>query len=218
MASRGNVAEPRRLAPRLYLVTPQVTAGLTDTLAAMLDAADVAAVLLALPASAERALITGVKAVAPMVQAKGAALLLDGHADLVARSGADGAHLTGIDAFGNAFASLKPERIAGCGGLATRHDAMLAAETGADYVMFGEPDADGRRPALDAVVERVGWWAEVFEIPCVGYATAFDEIAPLVQAGADFVAVGPFIFEDPRGPARAIAEATQRLLVPEVVG
>ena len=44
-------------------------------------------------------------------------------------------------------ASLKPERIAGCGGLATRHDAMLAAEAGADYVMFGEPD-DERTPAV----------------------------------------------------------------------
>ena len=38
---------------------------------------------------------------------------------------------------------LKPERIVGVGGLATRHDAMLAAEQGADYVMFGEPDQVG---------------------------------------------------------------------------
>ena len=50
--------------------------------------------------------------------------------------------------FSAAVASLKPDRIAGCGGLATRHDAMLAAESGADYVMFGEPDdADTGRPS-----------------------------------------------------------------------
>ena len=41
---------------------------------------------------------------------------------------------------------------------------MLAAEAGADYVMFGEPDENGARPAFAAVEERVAWWAEVFEI------------------------------------------------------
>ena len=87
-----------------------------------------------------------------------------------ARAGADGAHLTGMAAFTAALEQLKPERIAGVGGLATRHDAMVAAEAGADYVMFGEPDAAGERPAFDAIEERIAWWAEVFEAPCVGYA------------------------------------------------
>ena len=85
-----------------------------------------------------------------MVQDKGAALLIDGHAELVARAGADGAHLTGIAAFSEALERLKPERIAGVGGLASRHDAMVAAERGADYVMFGEPDASGERPGFRA--------------------------------------------------------------------
>ena len=67
---------------------------------------------------------------------------------------------------------------------------MLAGEAGADYVMFGEPDAAGRRPAFDAVAKRVAWWAELFEIPCVGFAVGLDEVAPLAAAGADFVAVG----------------------------
>lgn len=218
MASPTNQTEPRRPVPRLYLAVPQITAGIADAIASALDAADVAAVLLSLPAGDERSLISTVKALAPAIQGKGAALLLDGHADLVARSGADGAHLTGIEAFGAALPSLKPERIAGCGGLTSRHDAMVAAETGADYVMFGEPEAGGRQPSLEAVLERIGWWAEVFEIPCVGYAAALDQVAPLVQAGADFVAVGAFVFEDPRGPAAAIAGAAQRLVVPETVG
>ena len=56
--------------------------------------------------------------------------------------------LTGIDAFDGALEQLKPERIAGAGGLATRHDAMLAAEAGADYVMFGEPDATDNAAGL----------------------------------------------------------------------
>src|SRR5262245_2751893 len=160
MASRGTTAEPRRLAPRLYLVTPQDSAGLADKLAQALGSADVAAVLLRLPPNDERGYVNQTKSLAPIVQDKGAALILDGHPDLAARAGADGAHLTGIDALTDALATLKPARIAGCGGLETRHDAMLAAEAGADYVMFGEPDAAGHRPSFEAIIERVAWWAE----------------------------------------------------------
>src|SRR5437660_11986554 len=133
MASRGKQAEPRRPAPRLYLVTPQDPAGLTDRLAEALAAADIAAVLLRLPDTDERNRINHAKAIAPTVQNKGAALLLDGCAQLAARAGADGAHLSGIDAFRASLATLKPDRIAGCGGLASRHEAMVVAEAGADY-------------------------------------------------------------------------------------
>ncbi|MGH6771358.1 MAG: thiamine phosphate synthase [Xanthobacteraceae bacterium] len=217
MASRPHPAQARRPAPRLYLVTPPVSeaASFADALAAMLEGADVAAVLLALDAANERTLVNRVKAIAPAVQGKEVALLVDGHPEIVARGGADGAHLSGIDAFTAAAPALKPERIAGCGGLTSRHDAMLAGEGAADYVMFGEPGADARRPALDAIVERVGWWSEVFEIPCVGYAASFEEIAPLAQAGAEFVALGPFVFEDRRGGAIALEDAARCLAVAE---
>ncbi len=219
MASREHAAEARRPVPRLYLVTPQVDrpAGIRDALAAALDVADVAAVLLRLQPVDERAAINHVKALAPVVQDKGVALILDGLPDLVARAGADGAHLTGIAAFNAALPALKPARIAGCGGLTSRHDAMLAAEGGADYVLFGEPDTAGHRPSLQAVVERVAWWAEVFQVQCVGYAATLAEIKPLAEAGADFVAVGECIFADTRGPARAIAEAAQSLSPAEAV-
>ena len=212
-------ADLKRSAPRLYLVTPPI--GDAEAFAATLDgalaAADSAAVLLRLKPDGERALINRVKPLAAMAQRRDVALLLDGQAEIAARAGADGAHLTGIEAFMAAVDSLRPARIAGCGGLQTRHDAMLAAERGADYVLFGEPDANGHRPAFAAIIERVEWWAEVFEIPCVGFAATPAEIAPLVIAGADFVAVGGVIWDDPRGPAAAIADAGQQLLVPEAV-
>jgi thiamine-phosphate pyrophosphorylase len=219
MAKRPQPDEPRRPAPRLYLVTSATAepAGLGERIAPALSAADVAAVLVSLTGDDERGLLNGLKTLAPTVQNAGAALLLDGRPDLVARAGADGAHLAGIEAFNAALSSLKPERIAGCGALATRHDAMTAAEAGADYVMFGEPDARGHRPSFEAIVERVEWWAEVFEVPCVGYATHLDEIAPLAAAGADFVAVGRFIFDDPRGTAAAMTDAMKRLVIPETV-
>ena len=219
MANRSQPPEPQRPAPRLYLVAPRAAdpARLVDALAEALGAADVGAVLLPIAGDDERALLNAVKAVAAAVQGAGAALLLDGRADLVARAGADGAHLSRIDELSAALASLKPDRIAGCGGLATRHDAMSAAEAGADYVMFGEPDERGHRPSFEAVLERVEWWAEVFEIPCVGYAAHLDEIAPLSAAGADFVAVGAFVFDDPRGPVAVMKDAMARLTISEAV-
>src|SRR5688572_17170748 len=90
-----------RPAPRLYLVTPEITdpAGFTDALVQALGAADVAAVLLRLAKADERSLINHAKALAPRIQEAGAALILHGHESLVAKSGADGAHLTGIETF-----------------------------------------------------------------------------------------------------------------------
>ncbi len=216
MASRPKNVTPRP-APRLYLITPPIVdaSAFSPQLTAALDIGDVAAVLLRVAEADDRTLINCAKALTAPVQAKDAALLLDGHAELVAPTGADGAHLTGIAAFTKALDQLKPERIVGAGGLATRHDAMLAAEQGADYVMFGEPDAAGERPAFAAIEDRIAWWAELFEIPCVGYAASLDEMSPLVTAGADFIALGDFVWRDTRVITAAISEAGKYLRLPE---
>jgi thiamine-phosphate pyrophosphorylase len=216
MASRPKQATPRP-APRLYLITPQIAdaSAFSAQVISALEAGDVAAVLLRLGDGHERALINCAKSLAGAVQGKECALLIEGRFDLVARSGADGAHLTGVAALMEALDQLKPDRIAGAGGLASRHDAMVVAERGADYVMFGEPDAAGKRPSLSAIEERVRWWADVFEIPCVGYAASLDEIAPLSLAGADFVALGEFVWRDEDAIASVIAEAGRTLRLPE---
>jgi thiamine-phosphate pyrophosphorylase len=175
-------------------------------------------VLLRLEPSDERTLINRAKAIGAPVQRRDVALILDGYPEIAARAGADGAHLTGIEAFTAALATLKPDRIAGAGGLHSRHDAMLAGEAGADYVMFGEPDrrrGGGRgRPPFDAVLERVEWWADLFELPCVGYADSLDEVGALAQAGADFVALGDWLWTHPNGPAATLAMAAAGLLTP----
>jgi thiamine-phosphate pyrophosphorylase len=199
--------------PRLYLATPDVDdpSSLIAGLPGLLAGADVAAVLVRLKPTDQRTMISRVKALAPTVQGSGAALLLDGHVELVARAGADGAHLTGIAAMEEALPSLKPDRIIGVGGLATRHDSMAAGELGADYVLFGEPDARGQRPSAEAIAERLGWWAELFEPPCVGFAASREEAYEFAMAGADFVLVGDFIWNDPRGAAAALSDAQQAI-------
>jgi thiamine-phosphate pyrophosphorylase len=204
---------PPRPAPRLYLATPAVDdpSALAASLPGVLAKADVAAVLLRLKPTDPRTMITRVKALAPVVQNCGAALLLDGHVELVARGGADGAHLTGIEAMADALPTLKPDRIAGVGGLATRHDSMSAGEAGADYVLFGEPDARGQRPSTEAIAERLQWWAELFEPPCVGFAGSREEAREFAAAGADFVLVDDFIWADPRGAAAMLSEVEQAI-------
>ena len=216
MVSRSKQADPRP-APRLYLATPAIAdaQAFAAPLATALAAGDVAAVLLRLADADERTQINRVKTLCRIVQDKDAALLTDGRVEIVARAGADGAHVTGIVSFEDAIERLKPERIVGVGGLVTRHDAMVAAEAGADYVMFGEPDAAGERPRLAAIEERVAWWAEVFEAPCVAYAASLDEVAPLVKAGADFIALGDWLWRDPHTIAAILSRATADMRLPE---
>jgi thiamine-phosphate pyrophosphorylase len=194
--------------PRLMLVTPVVAdaEAFAPTLAAACAAADIAAVIVRLASGDERTQINRLKALVHATQGCETAFLVEGHPEIVARAGADGAHLAGTDALAAAIPALKPDRIAGAGGLRERHDAMLAAESGADYVLFGEPDETSHRPAIEAVIERVAWWAEIFQIPCVAYAAHLNEVDKLAVAGADFIALADSIWAV--APTRALAEAT----------
>ena len=180
-------------------------------LPALLAAADVAAVLVRLKETDQRSMISRLKQLAPAIQNAGAALLVESHVELVARAGADGAHVTGLAALEEALPTLKPDRIAGIGGLVTRHDSMAAGELGADYVLFGEPDAMGERPSAEAIAERLQWWDELFEPPCVGFAASLAEASEFAAAGADFVQVGDFVWADPRGAKAALIDAAQAI-------
>jgi thiamine-phosphate pyrophosphorylase len=184
---------------------------LMENLPHLLARADVAAVLLRLKPADPRTLISRIKALAPAIQDAGAALLLEAHVELVARAGADGAHVSGVEAFKDALPTLKPDRIAGCGGLKTRHDSMMAGELGADYVLFGEPDEHGQRPSVEAIAERLQWWDQLFEPACVGFAESCKEAGEFARAGADFVLVGDFIWADPLGAGAALQQAEQTI-------
>jgi thiamine-phosphate pyrophosphorylase len=82
---------------------------------------------------------------------------------------------------------------------------MAAGELDVDYLMFGDLDPGGE-PA-DSVLERAGWWAEIFNVPCIAVAHELAEVEALAKCGAEFVALGAFAFDDPRGPATVVAEA-----------
>ena len=177
--------------PRLVLFSPPVDpARATVLIADACRAADVASIVLRTAGLTEERILAYAKAILPVAIEEGAALLLEDRADLVEETKADGAHFTNFMA---QAPRQKPRFIAGAAGLVSRHDAMTAGEAGADYVMFGEP-IGGKRPALDAIVERVAWWAEIFQIPCVAYAASLGEAPALVRAGADFIALDDAIW------------------------
>jgi thiamine-phosphate pyrophosphorylase len=198
----------------LYLVTPQLSAADADAFARIfagaLESAPIACALVRLAPGSEahaKAIVT------PLLRpARDAdcALLIEKDTRLAARLGADGVHIAGADDdLADAIKSLKPERIVGAGSLRTRDDAMTAGEMGADYVMFGEPQGGAQTTGLASLVsltERVVWWAEIFETPCVAYADTIPAAGVLAEAGADFIALGDAIW-NVSSPAAAVREA-----------
>ena len=195
----------------LYLITPPLTASAAGAFAAVfaevLKAAPVASALVRFAPGAQADAKT---IVAPLLRAAAAAdcaLLIENDARLAARLGADGVHVDGAGAdLTAAIESLKPERIVGAGSLRTRDEAMVAGEAGADYVMFGEPRPGAPTIGAPSLVERVGWWAEIFETPCVAYAETIAAAGALADAGADFAALGEAIWER-ASPSEAVREA-----------
>lgn len=208
---RGQSREPAQ--PRLVLVTPLIedAASFAPLLDAACRAADVAATILRLAPGIDDESKSRVRGLAPGPQAAGVALLLEGHVSLVAPTSADGVFVNGVEAVVSARSMLKADLIVGAGRLESRHDAMVAGDSGADFVLFGEPAENGDRPALPALIERVTWWAELFVVPCVAYAARVEEIDPLVRAGADFIAVGNETVWGAADPIAALQAAARRL-------
>jgi thiamine-phosphate pyrophosphorylase len=193
---------------RLYLITPQRLdpLGFRDSLAAALDAGDVACLQLRLKDATEDEIARATDALMPIAAARGVAFLLNDNAALAAKLGCDGAHLGQGDGNHAEGRRLLEGRILGITCHASRHLAMEAGEIGADYVAFGAFfPTDTKETAHRAAPDILAWWQEMFEIPSVaiGGITAAN-CAPLVQAGADFLAVVGAVWNHPEGPAQGV--------------
>lgn len=178
-----------------------------ERVTALMRSGDVAAVVLR-PVPDGGGDAARIQPVVEAIQAEGAAALVDGAATFVAAAGLDGVHVDSLAAVAAAVRTLKPQGIVGAGGLASRHEAMEAGEAGADYVLFGPlAPAAGSFPRT---LDLIDWWAELFEVPCVGIAETLDEAEALATAGADFVALSEAMLAGPDGPA-IVAAAQARL-------
>ncbi|HUZ65265.1 MAG TPA: thiamine phosphate synthase [Acetobacteraceae bacterium] len=194
---------------RLYLVTPPRLdpVAFADQLAAALDAGDVAAVQLRLKDADDDTLRRAIDALRPVVQPRGVAFLLNDRPDLARASGCDGAHVGQTDTPApTARTLLGPDLTLGVTCHDSRDLAMAAGEAGADYVAFGAffPSGTKETPTR-ADPEILQWWSELMALPCVaiGGITAAN-CAPLVQAGADFLAVVGAVWSHPDGPAAGV--------------
>jgi thiamine-phosphate pyrophosphorylase len=111
---------------------------------------------------------------------------------LADRLKADGVHLGQDDGtVADARERLGREAQIGVTCHASRHLAMAAGEAGADYVAFGAFfDSSTKDTKHRAGLDLLEWWAPLFELPCVAIGGITPEnCTPLVEAGADFLAV-----------------------------
>jgi thiamine-phosphate pyrophosphorylase len=154
-----------------------------------------------------------VEALMPVAQSRDVAFLLNDDAALAVRLGCDGAHLGQADGDHRAARRLLDGRILGITCHDSRHLAMEAGEAGADYVAFGAffPTATKDAPTR-ADPDILRWWSEMMEIPCVaiGGITAAN-CAPLVEAGADFLAVVGAVWAHPEGAAAGVRAMNQAI-------
>jgi thiamine-phosphate pyrophosphorylase len=193
---------------RLYLITPPRLDpfAFRETLAAALDAGDVACLQLRLKEASPDDVARAVDALMPVAHARDVALILNDDAILAHRLGCDGAHLGQQDGDHAGARMLLDGRILGITCHASRHLAMTAGEQGADYVAFGAFFPTGTKETVHtAGTDLLEWWSEMMEIPCVaiGGITAAN-CAPLVRAGADFLAVVGAVWNHPEGAAAGV--------------
>jgi thiamine-phosphate pyrophosphorylase len=140
------------------------------------------------------------------------AFIVNDRPDLAQKLGADGVHVGQEDApYAEARALLGPDKIIGVTCHNSRHLAMEAAEAGADYVAFGAfYQTSTKEPKTRAEPEILTWWQDIMEAPCVaigGITTA--NALPLVEAGADFLAVAAGVWEHVQGPEAAVRQFNQ---------
>lgn len=193
---------------QLYLITPpRIDAGFEDALAEALQAGEVAALQLRLKDHS----VDEIKRLAPplikLAQSMGVAVIFNDDPELAVALGCDGVHVGQGDVPAKAArAAIGPNRMLGVTCHDSRHLAMQAGEAGADYVAFGAfYPTKTKDAATRADPEILEWWSDLFEIPCVaiGGITVVNA-APLVKAGADFLAVSSGVWSHVDGPAAAV--------------
>jgi len=201
---------PRAPECRLYLITPPAMADLeafAGQLEAALGAGDVAALQIRLKDAPDGEIERAVARLMPIAHARGVAVILNDRPDLARRLGCDGVHVGQSDAsYDEARRIMGKDAMIGITCHDSRHLAMEAAEAGADYVAFGAfypttTKETEHRPEP----EILSIWQETMFAPCVAIGGITPEnAAPLVEAGADFLAVSGGVWNDPEGPAGAV--------------
>jgi len=206
--------DPQRERTRLYLITPpQISdvAGFVDQFRAAIEGGDIASLQVRMKNGTEidpAATRAVAQAVQPLCREHEIALFINDSPQLCRALEADGVHL-GADDMDIAAARdlVGPDVIIGATCKNSRHTAMVAGEQGADYVAFGAFYPTTTKQATTQADKDILTWCQMFlTLPCVAIGgITVDNAAPLVEAGADFLAVSSGVWQHNDGPAAAIA-------------
>ena len=194
---------------RLYLITPAKVEpeGFAQTLKRTLDAGDVATLQLRLKDVDDDTIRRAAERLMPIAQARDVAFILNDRPDLARELRCDGVHVGQDDvSYAEARAIVGRDCIVGVTCHNSRHLAIEAAESGADYVAFGAFFPTSTKEVKEhAEVETLAWWAEMMVVPCVAIGgITIANAMPLIAAGADFLAVSSGVWGHPDGPAAAV--------------
>jgi thiamine-phosphate pyrophosphorylase len=194
---------------RLYLITPPKleAKSFAEVLRRALGAGDVASLQLRLKDVSDDEVRRATEVLMPIAQHADVAFILNDRPDLAREMRCDGVHVGQEDAsYAEARLIVGKDAIVGVTCHDSRHLALEAAEAGADYIAFGAffPTATKEAKAR-AEIEIVQWWAEMMVVPQVAIGgITVDNARPLVEAGADFLAVASGVWDYRDGPAAAV--------------
>ncbi|MDE1985887.1 MAG: thiamine phosphate synthase [Alphaproteobacteria bacterium] len=194
---------------RLYLITPPKFElhDFAEILKRTLAAGDVASLQLRLKDVPDEEIVQATEILMPIAQKADVAFIVNDRPDLAKRLGCDGVHVGQEDAsYAEARAVLGPDRIVGVTCHDSRHLAIEAGEAGADYVAFGAFFPTQTKAAkTQAGLDLLTWWSDLMVVPCVAIGgIRIDNAKPLVEAGADFLAVSAGVWDHPGGPEVAV--------------
>lgn len=202
------------LSCRLYLITPPAVpdaAAFARAFEAALEGGDVACLQVRLKGEGahDAAVVDLAKRLLPIARKHDVALLINDRPDLAQQAGADGVHVGQSDAScREARRILGDDATVGVTCHDSRHLALEAGEAGADYVAFGAffptTTKDAATRANPSILE---WWTHATTLPSVAIGGITpDNCAPLIAAGADFLAVSGAVWGHKDGPGAAVAQ------------
>lgn len=207
-----NSTDKESIRCQLYVLTPPAIpdlAGFARLLEHTLAASDVACVQLRLKDCDDSTIRAAAKVLMPICHGKEVAFILNDRPDLASELGCDGVHIGPDDmSYREAREIVGPSVMIGVSAKNSRHVAMELAEAGADYVAFGPFFSSTTKDVSDvepADLENVEIWSETTNVPCVAIGgITVENCLPLIEAGADFLAVSSGIWNHADGPAAAV--------------
>jgi len=195
--------------PGLYLISPsQIDLdSFASELETALKAGPVAAFQLRLKDADDSHIIQSAKTLKPILDAHDVALVINDRADIAKQVGADAVHLGQQDGSVKEARELLGFDVAigvTCHG--SRHLAMTAGDQGADYVAFGAfHPSNTKIPPEIADISILDWWTSLSELPCVAIGgITVENCRPILEAGADMIAVSAGVWAYSDGPGAAI--------------